>query len=123
MPRRFNAARHGSSGLALSVRDGLTDRVDARQGDGHQRVAERTDTDRPRTNLAFPARRREAPRWTSQRDDTLAALALAAGPQEDARGAQLEPSDAADLDLERALVAANLVSRTPFDERHVQGNL
>ena len=81
--------------------------MDAGEGDRHQRVAQRAHLEGSRLELARAARDREAARRAPEREDALSTLALGAAPDEDARRAQLETAEPADLHLEGALDAAD----------------
>jgi serine-type D-Ala-D-Ala carboxypeptidase (penicillin-binding protein 5/6) len=79
--------------------------VDAGERDRHERVPEGADADGPRAQLPLAARDHQAARWAPQRHDSLALGALLPQPDEEARRAQLEPAEAAELYLQLALFA------------------
>ena len=64
------------------------------------------DLDRAGAQLPLPAWKRKVLRRAVERDDALTALALAAAPEKEACRANLEPAEAAHLDLQRALPSA-----------------
>jgi len=80
--------------------------VDARKGDGHERVSKRADLHRSGLHLALTARDEQAPRRRAKRDDPLTAFPLLPAPEEEARRAHVDPAEPAELDLEGALDAA-----------------
>ena len=87
------------------------DGVDARKGDRQKRVAERADVDGPGVDLARASRDEEGSRPRAEREDPLSRSAVGAAPDEDARRAELEAPQTADLHLERALDTAHALGR------------
>jgi D-alanyl-D-alanine carboxypeptidase (penicillin-binding protein 5/6) len=81
--------------------------LDAGERDGQHRVPERPELDHPGTPLTQAPRDRQAAGSAPERQDALGRPAFVAAPDEDARGAELEPAEPADLDLERSLDAAD----------------
>jgi hypothetical protein len=88
--------------------------VDACQRDRHERVAERPDMHRPGVDLARAARDHETPRRAAEGEDALFALSRLPGPDEEPGGAEIEPSDASELHLDRALDAADALRPLSF---------
>lgn len=76
------------------------------QSHGHERIAERADTDAPRLDLALASRDAQAARGASEGHDPLPSLALVARPQEDPRGAKVESPERSELHLDGPLDAA-----------------
>jgi serine-type D-Ala-D-Ala carboxypeptidase (penicillin-binding protein 5/6) len=81
----------------------------ARQGDGHDRVAQRPELERAGLTLAGAPWDREAPGSAVQGEDALVPLACVAAPDKNASGPKLEAAQAAHLDLQRPLDAADPV--------------
>ena len=93
--------------------------MDAGERDRHDRVPEGADADSARLQLPFAARDHQAARRASERHDSLPLGALLAQPDEEARRAQLEPAEAAELHLQLALLAAHMRRAFPsLDATH-----
>ncbi len=87
--------------------------------DRHERVPKRADPDCAGQQLALPAGDHEAPRGAPERHDPLLPAPFRPGPDEDARGSDLEASEGSELHLELSLAAAH-AGRAPtlFDVTH-----
>jgi D-alanyl-D-alanine carboxypeptidase (penicillin-binding protein 5/6) len=88
--------------------------VDAGKRDGQDRVAEGLELDRSCLALAESPRDGEATGSAAEREDALGRSPLVSAPDEDARRAELEPTEATDLDLERPLDVPDALGRRLF---------
>jgi D-alanyl-D-alanine carboxypeptidase len=94
--------------------------VDACESDGHDRVAEHSDADGTGEQLPLPPRDQQASGRASERDDALAASALATRPEEKAGGTDLEAAEGAELHLELPLATSHpRFAPAPFDAAHL----
>jgi serine-type D-Ala-D-Ala carboxypeptidase (penicillin-binding protein 5/6) len=82
-------------------------RVDAREGHGHDRVAQGPELERPGLTLPRAPWNGEAARGTAEGEDALGGGPLVPAPDEDAGRTELEAPQAPDLDLQGALDAAD----------------
>ena len=92
-----------------------------RERKGHDRVAKHPDSHGTGEQLALAPRNHQAARGAPERDDPLAAAALMTRPEEEARWANLESAEGADLHLELTLAASHTrLAPAPFDATHLE---
>jgi D-alanyl-D-alanine carboxypeptidase (penicillin-binding protein 5/6) len=97
--------------------------VDAGEGDGQQRVAERPEADVADRELALAARKEQIAGGATERKDALS-TAILAGPEKAAGRPQLEAAEPSELNLERPLDSAHeLRLRRPLDPGHLDLNV
>jgi hypothetical protein len=78
----------------------LLGRMDTGERDRHQRVSKRASTHQADLDAPLPARDPEAARRTIEGNNTLSALPLFAGPDEESGWTQVETAQRPDLHLE-----------------------
>src|SRR3954468_4732824 len=82
-------------------------RLHSRQRHRHERVADRAHPDRPGLVLAFLSRQEQISRRPAEGEDMEVFRTLRALPEKETSGAQLEPSELSDLNLEPALASGD----------------